>query len=92
MSNVPTPSMADPPAEYSQDFFRRHIGVLRDYFGRLKNASSLTIEGYANLPVRSGAPTAPPHGAAPGSVLVVFDKTTSTLWVYNGGWKSVTLT
>jgi hypothetical protein len=56
------------------------------YFNSLGISTSST-EGFIVIPTMSGTPSGTPDNN--GSV--VFDTSASKLWIYNGGWKSVTL-
>ena len=53
-------------------------------------ATTSTI-GFLYVPTTAGTPTGTPVARA-GTVPLVFDTSANKLWMYNGGWKSVTLT
>ncbi len=47
--------------------------------------------GFLYIPTVNGVPTGVPADAATGHAALLFDRAHDTLYIYNGGWKSVAL-
>lgn len=47
--------------------------------------------GFSWIPSANGTPTGTPASPPSGNVPLYYDATNNKLYVYNGGWKSVTL-
>ncbi len=68
-------------------------GVRVDVFACDRDGGSTTADttGFLYIPAVAGAPTGVPANTATGTVPIQYDTTGNKLYVYNGGWKSVTL-
>lgn len=78
---------------------RTSLAVVQPFTGRAdviacdRGAGSTTSDttGFLYIPSVAGAPTGVPTNTASGTVPIQYDTTNNKLYVYNGGWKSVTL-
>lgn len=67
-------------------------GTVVDFIvGPLSAKATGDTRGHFYIPTTAGAPTGVPAGAT-GKVALQYDTTNNKLYVYNGAWKSVTLT
>jgi hypothetical protein len=78
---------------------RTSLAIVQPFSGRAdiiacdRGAGSTTTDttGFLYIPSVAGAPTGVPDNTATGTVPIQYDATNNKLYVYNGGWKSVTL-
>lgn len=69
------------------------LGDITLYNGNPGTTPTDSDIGFLNIPSMNGLPTGiPSHtGDFPGTIPLIFDTANNKLWIYNGGWKSVTL-
>jgi len=87
---IPGGLVSDSPVVSNPVFFAESADVIHVLHYRPIYLDIISQDGVLYIPSSATAPVAIPTPRA-GSVPLVYETTTDRLWIYSGGWKSVTL-